>query len=37
MILTQIYSLIFNGLFSFYKGQNANAIIINGNLQFSIP
>ena len=36
MILTQIYSLIFNGLFSFYKGQNANAIIINGNLQFSI-
>ena len=35
MILTQIYSLIFDGLFSFCKGQNTNAIIIKGNLQFS--
>ena len=35
MILTQIYSLIFDGLFSFCKGQNTNATIIKGNLQFS--
>ena len=35
MILTQIYSLIFDGLFSFCKGQNTNAIIIKANLQFS--
>ena len=35
MILTQIYNLIFNRLFYFYKGQNANPIIIKGNLQFS--
>ena len=35
MILTQMSSLIFNRLFYFYKGQNANPIIIKGNLQFS--